>query len=262
MPIRHETDLMSTYWPEASSPFAMKPPSSRRSVASPPIRIYLVLGYRLLAEAISASFKNNRTVSLIGSTSDTEELLATLEATPVDVLLIDSSLGHDQSLEIVRVLSEKSPNLKILPLGLEGRDEIVEFIEAGTSGYVAREASFEELLGTIESVHRGEAPCSPQIAASVFARVVELAQRRKQRRQRRLPQGVRLTAREKEVLEWVSAGLQNKEIAERLGITLPTVKNHVHKILEKFQVKRRQDAIQLAKDNQMLGGSPPWKTRS
>ena len=259
--MRHETDLMSN-WPEVSTPFAMDPLAPQRSIASPPIRIYLVLGYRLLAEAISASFKSNRSVSLIGSTSDTEELISTLETTPVDVLLIDSSLGREQSLEVVRALSEKIPNLKILPLGLESRDEIVEFIEAGTSGYVAREASFEELLGTIESVHRGEAPCSPQIAASVFARVVELAQRRKQRRQRRLPQGVRLTAREKEVLQWVAAGLQNKEIAERLGITVPTVKNHVHKILEKFQVKRRQDAIVLAKENKMLGAAPPWKSRA
>ena len=258
MPIYQQTDV--NRWSESSTPFTVASASpTRRSSLAPPIRIFLVLGYRLLADAIAASFKNQNSVTLVGTASENDDLLESLEASPVDILLIDSSLGREQALEIVREMSEKLPDLKILPLGLEKRKDIVEFIEAGTRGYIAREASFEELLGTIESVAREEAPCSPQVAASVFARVVELAQRRKQRRQRRLPRGVRLTRREQEVLEWVAAGLQNKEIGERLGITLPTVKNHVHKILEKFQVKRRQDAIQLAYDHQLLGEKPPWK---
>lgn len=225
---------------------------------SPPIRAFLVLDHRLLADAFTAALKSSERVDLVGISTDPLTELAELESDSLDVLLIDSSLGRESALEVVRRASELMPMVKILPLGLELEEDILAFIEAGTSGYVTHEASIDELIRTIESVHHGEAPCSPQIAASVFARVVELVKRRSQRQGRRLPEHVRLTSREHEVLDLVAAGLQNKEIASRLHITLPTVKNHVHRILEKLQVRRRREAIRLAYENGLLAEDPPW----
>lgn len=226
----------------------------------PPIRIFLILGHRLLAEAITASLKSSPRVEVVGVVHDLPAALAELESEGVDVLLIDAGLGREVALEAVQRASKLLPAVKILPLGLENDEDILAFIEAGTNGYVTQEASFDELLATIESVHHGEAPCSPQIAASVFARVVELVKRRRRRLGRRLPRQVRLTAREHEVLELVAAGLQNKEIASRLHITLPTVKNHVHRILEKLRVRDRREAIRTAYENGLLAEEPPWAT--
>jgi DNA-binding NarL/FixJ family response regulator len=247
-------------WPEPSLHSGMKTAavSSERRLMNPPVRIFLILGHRLLAEAITASLKSSQRVDLIGVATDPLVALAELASNDVDVLLIDSSLGRETALEAVQQAAKLLPAVKILPLGLENDEDILAFIEAGTNGYITHEASFDELLTTIESVHHGEAPCSPQIAASVFARVVELVKRRRQRQGRRLPPHVRLTAREHEVLELVAAGLQNKEIAHRLHITLPTVKNHVHRILEKLRVKHRREAIRTAFENGLLAEEPPW----
>jgi DNA-binding NarL/FixJ family response regulator len=121
-----------------------------------------------------------------------------------------------------------------------GEENVVEYIEAGALGYVLRSASFSELVNIILSVYQGQSPCSSRIAASVFARYSELS---RQQSMQRLVQKTALTLREVYVLQLMSVGLSNKEIAQHLNIALRTVKNHVHNIFGKLQVHYREDAI-------------------
>jgi len=217
-----------------------------------PIRIYLIYGYRLLTEAVACCLEARPEVAVAGVTQDLGEALERLAELAVDVVLIDASVARRQAVAMVAELAEKRPRLRLLPLGLESDDEVLAFLEAGASGYLMRRASFDELLATVAAVHRGEPPCSPQVAASVCARIVELAQARESRR--RQPKAA-LTPRELEILALVAEGLRNKEIAGRLNITLATVKNHVHNVLDKLQVRNRRQAVQWAFDNLRLGRS-------
>ena len=109
--------------------------------------------------------------------------------------------------------------------------------EAGAAGYLLRSDPLVELVAVIGSVARGETRCSPRVAAALLRRVATLSHER-----RHQAEPTRLTAREREVLQLVDDGLSNKQIARRLSIELRTVKNHVHHILEKFQVHRRAEA--------------------
>jgi DNA-binding NarL/FixJ family response regulator len=131
---------------------------------------------------------------------------------------------------------------------------MLDLLEAGAHDYVLRQASFSELIRTISGVYRGQPPCSPRVAASVCARIVELAG---ERRRRRILRDVRLTPREEEILGLVAEGLRNKEIATRLRITLATVKNHVHNLLEKLQANGRREAIRRAYENGLLENPLP-----
>jgi two-component system nitrate/nitrite response regulator NarL len=119
---------------------------------------------------------------------------------------------------------------------------VIAVAEAGASAYVTPDGSMEDLACVVESVERGEVLCSPGMAAGLFRRVATLA------RDRQLdPIDEKLTARELDVLRLVEAGLSNKEIATALSIELPTVKNHVHRILEKLHVNRRSEAAARAR---------------
>jgi len=219
-----------------------------------PIRLYLIHGYRLLTEAVTRSLEKCPEVRLLGSSQEIDQALSELPGLPVELLLVDVSLGLRESVEIVLEVRDRFPELKILPLGLGSEAEALDLLEAGAHGYGLRQASLAELIRTIEGVYRGEPPCSAPVAASVCARIVELARARRRRRSLR---GVRLTPREEEVLGLVAEGLRNKEIAARLHITLATVKNHVHNLLEKLQANGRREAIRRAYENGLLENPLP-----
>ena len=104
------------------------------------------------------------------------------------------------------------------------------------------DASVAELVAAIESVARGESLCTPSVAAALMRRLASLA-----RSWADADPIEPLTRREREILELIDEGLSNKQIAQRLRIELPTVKNHVHHILGKLGVHRRAEAAALAR---------------
>jgi DNA-binding NarL/FixJ family response regulator len=157
------------------------------------------------------------------------------------VALLDAT--SPQSLEFLRSLSAIAADIRTVALALdESGPEIVEWVEAGVSGYVSCCASLTDAVAVIESVMRGEALCSPEVAGSLFRRIRLLSSNHRSP----LPQA-RLTLREQEIVELIDAGLSNKEIAMRLSISLSTVKNHVHNILQKMDASRRGEAAAYAR---------------
>jgi two-component system nitrate/nitrite response regulator NarL len=145
------------------------------------------------------------------------------------------------SLGMVRGIAGMAPDIKVVALAVaETEDDIVSCAEAGIAGYVPREGSGADLLWTIEHVARGEAPCSPRVAATLMRRVAALAAER-----RPASRGVRLTPRQRQIVGLIGQGLSNREIAQRLCIELSTVTNHVHSALEKLGTHRRAEAVAL-----------------
>jgi len=220
------------------------------------IEIFIVSGHRLFAEALAALLAKSADLRIAGVAVD-------LEVVPGDaeVLLIDaasySGNGHDL-LALVRGIRERHRNWKPLALGVACEDDrLVDLIEAGAQGYVLRGSSPAAVVEAIRAVHRGHSACSPHIAASVVARIIELEGRRPPRRpEAREP----LTARERDVLAWLATGRCNKEIAQRLRISLRTVKNHVHSILAKLGAGRRREALRTAYELGLFEDSAiPWR---
>ncbi len=137
------------------------------------------------------------------------------------------------------------PDAKVVALAMpEVEPRLVALAEAGISGYVSREGSIEDLIAVIESVFRGEMLCSPRMAATLLRRVTALAAERQPARAR-----ARLTERQSEIVALIAEGLTNKEIAKRLCIELPTVKNHLHTIFARLDVSRRSEAAARARDH-------------
>jgi DNA-binding NarL/FixJ family response regulator len=206
------------------------------------IHVVIVDRVRLICEVISAALEDEHDIQISGVATTKSEALTLCRSDEFhcDVLLISTNLPGNQSLELVKECRQIHPHLKILVVGLpEAEPIILAYIEAGAAGYVLKEDSVAEMLKHVRAVHSGEAIVSPQIAMSLIARINELAE---EITEFDVSYYSELTNREREVLKLIGEGLSNQEIAERLFIELGTVKNHVHRILDKLNVSSRQDA--------------------
>lgn len=173
------------------------------------------------------------------ATATPEALLKTCSPQGVDiVLVVCEQTGGIPLVELIRNVRSIFAESKLIALNVDQSD-LLEVIEAGAQGYVFKDQPFTEVIKTIDSVQRNQFRCSSQIAESVFNRVAVLSRMRDDH-------NGKLSPREMEILESIAAGLSNKDISQQLGITPCTVKNHVHNILTKLQVRRRQDAIRYA----------------
>jgi two-component system nitrate/nitrite response regulator NarL len=207
----------------------------RPPLPTPP-RLLIVADVRLYREGIQASLSNRPQFSVIGAVSNAEEALRLAAETPPDIVIVDMATRH--SLTVVRSIRHDLPDAHIVGFGVdEVEGEVLACAEAGLAGYVPSDASLDELVVRVESVHRGELLCTPRMAATLFRRLES-----RNHGDDPQPQAVVLTAREREVLKLVDDGLSNKEIAVQLRIEVSTVKNHVHNVLDKLNVTSRMEA--------------------
>lgn len=215
------------------------------------LTVALVGEYRLFRECLAARLAGEHGLRIV---AQGERVDALHDARP-EVLLLDvGGASPDRCCELVRGASASLPGVKLVVLGLDASDEaILRCVEAGASAYVIKEASVEELAEVVAMVRRGEAPCPPDVAFSMFSRLAQLAAERE--REERF-EGLDLSPREMEILGLIAGGLGNKQIAAELNLSLHTVKNHVHHILEKLQVPDRAAAVEIGYRKRWLSRRP------
>lgn len=210
------------------------------------IGIFIINDHRVFREAVAACLRQQDDIVLTGYGADVDEALQKVASLRVDVMLIDAAADKQGALKTTWKIKRELPDVKVVILGLTQNEKaILDFIEAGANGYVLKESPLSELLGVITAVNNKEMLCPPAVAASVFLRLSQLS---RENRRRQLPLQTKLTLREQEILRLVAADLGNKEIAQRLNLSLSTVKNHVHNILKKLQVHHRRGAGHYVQD--------------
>jgi DNA-binding NarL/FixJ family response regulator len=154
-----------------------------------------------------------------------------------DVLLLDVGLRDEDSLRVAAALTKQAPRTKIIVMDLIPMNEdIVQFVNAGVSGFVLKDATFDEFVATIRSVAAGEKVLPPRMTESLFSQIARAADTQGHEQ---LLEDVRMTRREREVIELIGEGLSNKEIAQRLNIAAHTVKSHVRNVMEKLALHTR-----------------------
>jgi DNA-binding NarL/FixJ family response regulator len=162
---------------------------------------------------------------------------AFVDAMQPDVLLLDVGLRDEDSLSVAASLTKRSPRTKIVVMDLiPMNDDIVQFVNAGVSGFVLKDATFDEFVATIRSVAAGDKVLPPQMTESLFSQIARAAG---DRNHEHVLEDVRMTRREREVIELIGEGLSNKEIAQRLNIAAHTVKSHVRNVMEKLALHTR-----------------------
>jgi two-component system, NarL family, nitrate/nitrite response regulator NarL len=209
-------------------------PASRDGPNEPP-RVLIASDVRLYRDGLAITLAGLRRLVIVGAVAGSDLTPACLSHLRPDVVLLDITLSG--CLGLPGALHTKPPVKFVAFAVSESDDGVLACAEAGFSGYVGKDGSAEDLVLTIEGTLRGEVLCPPQIAGALFRRLAAIVNRHRPH-----PRIATLTRREFEIMELVDQGHSNKEIARRLRIGPATVKNHVHNILEKLQVRRRAEA--------------------
>lgn len=195
-------------------------------------RLLLVGDVRLFRELLANAVAEEDCLEVVGSASCDVAAMASGMSGP-DVVVVDMA-----SLTIpdgMHALATALPDAKIVAVGVpDDEDSVVALLEAGASGYLTAEQPFTDLVIAVEAAWNGELPCPPRLSAALARRIATLAADNK----REAGNGG-LTPRQREIASLIADGLSNKQIARRLLIEQATVKNHVHSILVKLGVSRR-----------------------
>lgn len=207
------------------------------------LRLLIADRHDLFRDCLATALAEDRRFRVVGRVAMRQDAVERLARTGADVLLVGLDRS-DADGGWLREILIRHPEVKVMLLGRdEPEDRVVGLLEAGASGYLLRDQSLSELRAALEDVCRGHTVCSPRIANSLFSRLAGLG--RERRRRERL-EFLTLTPRELEVLGLVAEDLSNSEIASQLFLSVHTVKNHVHKILETLGVRSRAAAVRYA----------------
>jgi DNA-binding NarL/FixJ family response regulator len=177
-------------------------------------------------------------VELVAGAADGEEAVRRCEALRPDIALLDLAMPGMDGIEATRRIRSVSPETTVVVFtSFSDRERILQALDAGAIGYLLKDADPDELHRAILAAARGEAPLAPKAAAEILAARATSA-----------PAG-ELSVREQEVLTLVTAGLANKQIGRRLGISEKTVKGHLTRIFQAIGVTDRTQAALWAERN-------------
>lgn len=199
------------------------------------ISVALIEDNRLVREGITALLSQLPDLKVVAGASGTDTS-ALREAKP-QVVLLDLGLGHGDSLRVAEQVKKDFPESKVVVMDLlPAHEDIVEFVNVGVAGFIMKDATLEDLVRTIRSVAQGDNILPPQMTGTLFSQIARdaIAKGRPE-----VLDSVRMTPREREVIDLIAEGLANKEISTRLNIATHTVKSHVRNVMEKLTLHTR-----------------------
>jgi len=202
----------------------------------PQIKVAIVDDDEAIRGSLAALIRRAPALRLAGEYPDAETALREIPGRPPDVVLMDINLPGIKGVECVRQLKTILPKVQFLMLTVyEDSDSLFNSLRAGASGYLLKRTASARLIEAIQDVHAGGSPMTPQLAR----RVVQFFSR---------PGGdnspvSRLAPGEKEFLEQLAKGYAYKEIADRMSISIDTVRSYVRTVYEKLHVHSRTEAV-------------------
>ena len=205
------------------------------------VSIYIVEDYLLARITCRKALEQFNDLEIKNDFETAEECIEALEKNPVDVILMDIGLPYMTGIEATKIIKDKYPNTKIIMLtSHDNQEEIISSLASGANAYALKDLSVEDLHDAILNTNKGCIWIHPKIASIINHTFVNA---------KLIPKDdFNLTSREKEVLELLTQGLSNTEIAEKLIISTHTAKAHVCNILTKLSVTDRvQAAVKATK---------------
>ena len=183
--------------------------------------------------SLSSDFK------ILDTFKNAEDALDDLPRLRPDIVIMDINLPGMNGIECIRQVKDKCPNTQFMMFTVYENDEkVFEALKAGASGYLLKNTGLVQLVASLKELYTGGSPMSANIARKLVT-----VFRNKEKKEE--PVEV-LSNRENEILQLLSKGLLYKEIADQLGISVSTVRQHIHHIYEKLHVQNRTEAINKA----------------
>jgi len=214
------------------------------------IKIILVDDHQLVRDGIKALLTGTSDLEIIGEASDGKELFQQLTTLAPDLLIMDISLPEISGIEITRTICREYPGIKVLMLSMyNSEDFIFNSIKAGAKGYLPKNTSRNELLEAIYAIQSGEDFFSESVSKTMLRSYVRRATDDEKPADK---SNEILTTREIEVLKLYVEGLINKEISDKLDISIRTVETHKNHIMRKLGLKSTVEMVKFAIRNKIV----------
>jgi DNA-binding NarL/FixJ family response regulator len=190
-----------------------------------------------VAESIKAYVNEQSDMQCLHHYVNAEDAIYFMPHHEVDILIVDIGLPRASGIEALTILSDLCPKLQFCMFTVyEDDDKIFQSLQAGAKGYILKGTSKEKIIDAIRELYEGGSPMSPSIARRIIDTFSNL-------KVTPVVNALPISTREMELLTLLSQGFLYKEIGDQLGITLGTVKQHIHKIYEKLHVSNKVEAI-------------------
>lgn len=204
------------------------------------IKLFIIDDHQMIIEGIHTLLKDEVDIEWMGSAKLPDELMAFLKNAQPDVLLMDINLPQKSGLDLCKEVKEKYGAINIIGLSTSNQASVIRKMqENGASGYLLKDASRQEIITAIHEVNNGK--------QNVNFSVAEILKNKMPNDQ--LPA---LTRREKEILDLISEGLTNQEIANKLFLNITTIDSHRKNMLTKFNAKNTAALIKIAMVNNLI----------
>jgi DNA-binding NarL/FixJ family response regulator len=211
-------------------------------VLNAPIRVFIAAENRLLREALFRVFKSEKGVRVVGQAGHCSEAAQQMMNVRPDVFLLNPASPSLSDLDDLQEFHRGLPRLKIVLFGMTEDEELfLEAVRQRAVGYILKDACTPDLVAVVRTVARGGAVCPPRLCLLVFNCVAK--QRITLMPALRLHMQLGLTRRERELVPMIAKGLTNKEIAVLLNISEQTVKNHIHRMIQKAGGSTRLEIV-------------------
>lgn len=205
------------------------------------IRVLLADDHTVVREGLRAVLEDREGIQVIGEAGDGEQAVTQARLLQPDVILMDLEMPRKNGITATYEIMAEKPEARILVLSsFSDESQIAESVRAGAMGYLLKNADVDELVDAIRQVHAGEMPLSPLVARRLLNSMSS------PREDEEPPLAKLLTDRELTILPLVVQGMSNRDIGDRLGITLRTVGTHVSNMMEKAEVDNRVQLSMLA----------------
>jgi DNA-binding NarL/FixJ family response regulator len=201
-----------------------------------PIRVLLVDDHMMVRRGLATFLKVYDDLELVGEAADGATAVQLCATLLPDVVLMDLVMPEMDGVATTRAIRQNFPSIQVIALTSFKEEELIQnVLQAGAIAYLLKDVSAETLAGAIREAHEGRATFSPQATQALIHAAT-----------RPPTLGHDLTEREQDVLDLLVKGLNNTEIAEKLGVSPSTIKSHVSHILAKLNVDGRTEAVVLA----------------
>ncbi|RUM35310.1 MAG: DNA-binding response regulator [Desulfobulbus sp.] len=212
-----------------------------------PYRIIIADDHSLIRKGIKSIIAQTRDMEVVAEAADGIELLEQIAQHQPDMVILDISMPRMNGIETVSVVRERFDDVRILILTMHSQAQyFYQTISSGAHGYLLKDDSDTELCAAIETVQQGRIYISPQLVTEVSGEMVSVI-----RDQKESPL-VRLTNREKQVLQLVVKGQTSKQMAEALCLSPRTIDHHRASLLKKFKMKKTVDLVNHVVRNSII----------
>ena len=200
------------------------------------ITVAIIEDNRLVREGMTDMLNELPDVKVVFAATNLET--ATLKRANPRVVLLDVGLEDENCLRLAETVQKEMADSRVIVMDLlPAHEEVVQFVNVGVAGFILKDATMEDFVGTIRSVADGARVLPPRMTGTLFSQIAQVAVQRGAAAE--ALEAVRMTQREREVIALIAVGMSNKEIAQRLTIATETVKSHVRNVMEKLALHSR-----------------------